>query len=143
MDAKDLRIGNLVTDEFYDSFETIFEVESIDDKGINLSIQDDGKSAEIADRWIKPEYTFDLLFGIPLTEDWLIKFGFDKLENDIPTYFKCFGNLIEDDYEFSFNIYVDSELNYFITVFGRKIIIKYVHQLQNIYFAITEEELNK
>ena len=78
---------------------------------------------------------------IPLTQEWLIKFGFDKLENDIPTYFKCFGNLIEDDYEFSFNIYVDSEQSYFITIFGRKIIIKHVHQLQNLYFALTEEEL--
>ena len=141
MDAKDLRIGNLVTDEFYDTFKTVFEVESIDDKGINLSIQDDGKWAEIANRWIEPEYNFDLLFGIPVTEEHLSKFGFDKLQNDIPTYYKCFGNLIEDDYEFSFNIYVDSEQNYFITVFGRKIIIKYIHQLQNLYFTLTEEEL--
>jgi hypothetical protein len=78
---------------------------------------------------------------IPLTVDWLLKLGFDKLENDIPTYFKCFGNLIEDDYEYSFNIYVDSEQNHFITIFGRKIIIKYIHQLQNLYFALTEEEL--
>ena len=78
---------------------------------------------------------------IPLTEEHLFKFGFDKIENDIPTYFKCFGNLIEDDYEFSFNIYVDSEQSYFITIFGRKIIIKYIHQLQNLYFALTEEEL--
>jgi len=141
MDAKDLRIGNWVTHEFYDSFKTIFEVESINDKGINLSIQDDGKWGEIADRWIEPEYRFDLLFGIPVTEEHLFKFGFDKLENDIPTYFKFFGSLIEDDYEYSFNIYVDSELNYFITVFGRKIIIKYIHQLQNLYFELTEKEL--
>jgi hypothetical protein len=141
MDAKDLRIGNWVTDEFYDSFKTIFEVESINDKGINLSIQDDGKWGEIADRWIEPEYEFELLFGIPVTEEHLFKFGFDKLENDIPTYFKCFGSLIEDDYEYSFNIYVDSEQNYFLTVFGRKIIIKYIHQLQNLYFTLTEKEL--
>ena len=78
---------------------------------------------------------------IPLTQEWLVKLGFDKLENDIPTYFKCFGNLIEDDYEFSFNIYVDSEQSYFITIFGRKIIIKHVHQLQNLYHALTDEEL--
>ncbi len=78
---------------------------------------------------------------IPLTEEWLVKLGFDKLENDIPTYFKCFGNLIEDDYEYSFNIYVDSEQSYFITIFGRKIIIKHVHQLQNLHHALTGEEL--
>ena len=141
MDAKDLRIGNWVTDEFYDTFKTVFEVESINDKGINLSIQDDGKWGEIADRWIEPEYSFDLLFGIPVTEEHLFKFGFDKLANDIPTYYKNFGSLIEDDYEFSFNIYVDSEQNYFITVFGRKIIIKHIHQLQNLYFFISDEEL--
>ncbi len=29
LSASDLRIGNLVTDEFYDSFNTILKVESI------------------------------------------------------------------------------------------------------------------
>ena len=39
---RDLCIGNLVTDEFYDSFKTIIKVNSIDERGINLEVEDDG-----------------------------------------------------------------------------------------------------
>ena len=77
--ANELRIGNLVTDEFYDSFKTTIKVESIKDKGINLLIEDDGNWSEIAQRWIGVEYTFDKLRPIPLTEEWLIRMGFEHL----------------------------------------------------------------
>ncbi len=116
MKASELRIGNSIMQDGDFVFVTWWRLELMENDKIEY----------------KP---------IPLTEEWLLKLGFDKLENDIPTYFKCFGNLIEDDYEYSFNIYVDSEQNYFITVFGRKIIIKYIHQLQNLYHSLTEEEL--
>jgi hypothetical protein len=116
MKASELRIGNSIMQDDDFVFVTWWRLELMENNKIEY----------------KP---------IPLTEEWLLKLGFDKLENDIPTYFKCFGNLIEDDYEYSFNIYVDSEQNYFITVFGRKIIIKHVHQLQNLYHALTGEEL--
>ena len=43
---RDLCIGNLVTDEFYDSFKTIITVNSIDERGINLEIEDDGNNPE-------------------------------------------------------------------------------------------------
>lgn len=121
MDAKDLRIGNWVVHEpIIDDWEEIIV-----------------KCGNIIQCEISP----DSFAPIPLTEEWLFKFSFDKLANDIPTYYKCFGNLIEDDYEYSLNIYVDSEFNYFITIFGRKIIIKHIHQLQNLYFFISGEEL--
>ena len=116
MKASELRIGNSIMQDDDFVFVTWWRLELMENNKIEY----------------KP---------IPVTEEHLFKFGFDKIENDIPTYFKCFGNLIEDDYEFSFNIYVDSEQSYFITIFGRKIIIKYIHQLQNLYFALTEEEL--
>lgn len=116
MKASELRIGNSIMQDDDFVFVTWWRLELMENNKIEY----------------KP---------IPLTQEWLVKLGFDKLENDIPTYFKCFGNLIEDDYEFSFNIYVDSEQNYFITIFGRKIIIKHVHQLQNLYHALTGEEL--
>ena len=78
IESKELRIGNLVTDEFYDSFKTIIEVDSISDRGINLFIEDDGNYPECAGTWIEPEKRFDTIFGIPLTEEWLLKFGFEK-----------------------------------------------------------------
>lgn len=59
MDAKELRIGNWVTDEFYDHFKTVMKVTSINEKGINLTVQNDGNYPELADHFIEPEYTFD------------------------------------------------------------------------------------
>ena len=64
---------------------------------------------------------------IPLTEKWLIKFGFEKTSLH---YFKK-NNLIlivEDD---CYETYLGSIM----------VIIKHVHQLQNLYFALIWEEL--
>jgi hypothetical protein len=116
MRAIELKIGNYVTDGYYDSFKTIFEVESISEKGINLSIKDDGRWGEIADRWIEPEYEFDLLFGIPLTEEWLLKFGkINWLYKDTHGYYTTFNN--------------------------KRIYFKFVHSLQNFYFCVEQKEL--
>jgi hypothetical protein len=77
--ANDLRVGNYVTDEFYQHFKTIIKVDSVNEKGINLAIEDDGNYPECASRWIEPEYTFDKLRGIELTEELLLtKCGFSK-----------------------------------------------------------------
>lgn len=64
---------------------------------------------------------------IPLTEEWLIKFGFERWNDVYNFYHKLNGVEIENG-----NIYV-----------GHGNEIKYVHQLQNLYFALTGEELNK
>ena len=62
---------------------------------------------------------------IPLTEEWLIKFGFIKVWNNYRL--KPLGYLID---------------NRLITVGSNYLRhIKYVHQLQNLYFALTGEEL--
>ncbi len=64
---------------------------------------------------------------IPLTEEWLLKFGFDRNGKKL-TFWKI--DLVEDEEGiFSFDesrIYID---------------VKYVHQLQNLYFALVGEEL--
>src|SRR6187399_2913192 len=84
--ASELRIGNLVTDEFYNlydgKFNTIITVESIDNHGINLYLDNDGDIVELMDSWIEPLITFEKLFGIPLTEEWLNKFGFKHITGD-------------------------------------------------------------
>lgn len=132
MDAKELRIGNLVTDQFYESFKTVIEVESVNDKGINLQICDDGNYPECAKIWIEPEYKFNDLNPIPLTEEWLIKFGLIKLRSPMLSfvlgcYEICFNPISED---------------YSVILKGGVICtLKYVHQLQNLYFALTGKEL--
>lgn len=69
---------------------------------------------------------------IPLTEEWLIKFGFEMGKN--PKIIQLFPmQLLETPNGFE----------YFLGYgFGGKfIVIKYLHQLQNLYFALTNEEL--
>jgi hypothetical protein len=66
---------------------------------------------------------------IPLTEEWLLKFGFTehKTTDIYPTFAKQMFN------------WNDGIL--YIIGYGFMNHIKYVHQLQNLYFALTEEEL--
>ncbi|MGK6342897.1 hypothetical protein ACMGDK_11695 [Chryseobacterium sp. DT-3] len=62
--------------------------------------------------------------SIPLTEKWLLKFGF---ENEIPLHW--FNKVIINNYKGGF----------IEKMYGTQ--IQYVHQLQNLYFALTGEEL--
>lgn len=81
---------------------------------------------------------------IPLTEDWLLKFGFE-LKDDINN---GFAKPINEEYGTEhYYLYVNPK--YFTTCLidnkkPHEIFInsvKYVHQLQNLYFALTGEEL--
>jgi hypothetical protein len=67
-------------------------------------------------------------WGIPITEEWLIKFGInDKF------YFA--GNLILCEDEESYYLADENDIG-----FGLRP-IKYVHQLQNLYHSLTGKEL--
>jgi len=101
------------------------------------------------------EYSMpDKFTAIPLTEEWLLKFGFKK-EDKSPTkeHSNYFSRWVMDyKYSFSYAPFrqdwgfyhsytdapndADNERFDFISC-G----IKYVHQLQNLYFALTGEEL--
>jgi hypothetical protein len=69
--------------------------------------------------------------AIPLTEEWLVRFGFVSGKNSAYTYM------------WGFYIVFDNEGIYFRhTDINRDLAkIQYVHQLQNLYFALTGEEL--
>jgi hypothetical protein len=76
---------------------------------------------------------------IPLTEEWLLKFGFVAKSID---YNFTLGNIeiasairVLSTNERR-NFYLDCEIPEWM-----KIKIEYVHQLQNLYFALTGEEL--
>jgi hypothetical protein len=84
------------------------------------------------------EPTINSMNPIPLTEEWLIKFGFEKKID-------CYKNI-----NYNFNGYFASFDCDNPMWFGEdgcceqvtiKDNIKYVHQLQNLYFAVTGEEL--
>lgn len=74
---------------------------------------------------------------IPLTEEWLLKFGFEKnLNSNNIIYYILAGKCLLE-YNLTHNI-ADIVKKVHLDLF---IDIKYVHQLQNLYFALTGEEL--
>jgi hypothetical protein len=118
MKASELRIGNLVFNPKTD----IAKIRLVDDGLGGVGVQSNlgifyGKIEEIE--------------PIPLTEDWLIRMGFEK---NGPYWFDSKDLLLS--YSFSQNTIAIGRMGIY---FQNK--IQYVHQLQNLYFALTGEEL--
>jgi len=113
MTANELRIGNLV--DLGNRIAKVIEINHL--ACVVVDLEETQDTIEDYDR-TKP---------IPLTEEWLLKFGFKRNGKKL-TFWKI--DLVEDEEGiFSFDesrIYID---------------VKYVHQLQNLYFALTGEEL--
>jgi hypothetical protein len=116
MKATELRIGNLVY-KYYPSgieIEAVNEINSYFVNGIGISA-------------IEP---------IPLTEEWLVKFGFEEeKDNDGVFGFKLKNFWYINEYQFRLSNFIDTES----MVIDNK--IHHIHQLQNLYFALTGEEL--
>ena len=116
MEAKELRIGNLLKCAKSDNF---FEVSYED-----LGYINDGISES------KP---------ILLTEEWLLKFGFGRSDEFEMGHNKNFNFGFYYDYHFNrFMLDCDNENDGVYIYLDH---IKYVHQLQNLYFALTGTEL--
>tara|TARA_R110002126_G_scaffold283135_1_gene432202 strand:+ start:379 stop:738 length:360 start_codon:yes stop_codon:yes gene_type:complete len=116
MEAKELRIENLVNFEFHKDIGGTKAVSIVANDLINILHFEKSK-------FYKP---------IPLTEDWLLKFGF--VFTNIFQGFNQYRNenvlelsITPNGYEFFFNY--------------KWIRVKHVHQLQNLYFTLTNEEL--
>jgi len=71
---------------------------------------------------------------VPLTEEWLLKFGFEKDKKN-----KSFNLYKHNCYDLFFRIFDGGAISFCFS--NEYILIKSVHQLQNLYFALTGEEL--
>lgn len=114
MKVQELRIGNLVT-VFEDKIQIKVEYLSKDCVCIEEPNEVYGQN----------EFALDKVNPIPLTEEWLLKFGFNG--RDYGKY-----SLIKGMF-FDWQNGLDSE------PLAKN--IKHVHQLQNLYFALTQTEL--
>lgn len=76
---------------------------------------------------------------IPLTEKWLLKFDFKLIieSSNISKWFIGY-NPITHDYLFIITQFIDENRFFFKNGFHT---IKHIHELQNLYFALTGEEL--
>jgi hypothetical protein len=130
MKANELRIGNYYHYHIIDEFD--------DPTEYDIVRQTDAEDLDILsneeDTYYKP---------IPLTEEWLLKLGFE-LEDDNGD-IKCYEiqrfwyYVIFDHGEVRLDIKTGKNITH--TVFYMDERFQYVHQLQNLYFALTGLEL--
>lgn len=114
METSELRIGNIIKDD-----DVTYVVSGIEKRKHQEVVYLDGNIfAPIALSNLNP---------VPITEEWLLKFGFEKGNNKMI--------LISGDLGIVFDDYKGCLLT------GKHVPIKHVHQLQNLYFALTGEEL--
>jgi hypothetical protein len=123
MNHKELRIGNYINMAEY---------------GISpVDIED----LEFIEGCKKCNYTY-----IKLTEEWLEKFGFIKKYAESAFeeggyYLDKNGNRVYSWIKGVFNLEIQSNGEIWFEVYSHYNHIEYVHQLQNLYFALTNEEL--
>lgn len=112
MEANELRIGNITKQGIVKNFY---------ERGVHVGF---GKC-----------YGFNDLEPIPLTEEWLKRFGYVIIETN-----KCVEAFREN---FRYSIQQVENSEHWFWCDGQTVItnLKHVHQLQNLYFALTNEEL--
>jgi hypothetical protein len=114
MQSKDLRIGNYI----YDSAKNKHRITSINDLELGLGVH---------------SITFRFAEHIPLTEEWLLNFGFTKSDGyivgseTVPFYYF-------EDLEYNLKSGECMFENFTVN-------LDKVHELQNLYFALYSEEL--
>ncbi|MCT4321800.1 hypothetical protein [Elizabethkingia anophelis] len=123
MNSKELRIGNLIKDE-HGTLSNIVEITDYDRIAV-------GNNRVVKD--------LSNCVPIPLTEEWLIKFGFKKGYNAYYSYLEIWDSLY---------IIVSKNNTIYISesssISGHQLQVanfEHIHQIQNFYFAIANKEL--
>jgi hypothetical protein len=109
--ANELRIGNYI----YEDYSGEMVVDLINEKYIDLY--------KLGFKAVG-RFSIDYLKPIKLTKQWLTEFGFNKC---FETCFELNGFILNENF-----ILMDIDIT---------IKLDYVHQLQNLYFALTKNEL--
>lgn len=114
MQSKDLRIGNYIKDTF--------DVKKYEVRQLEL----EDFSAMLNYKISKHRNTYN---PVELNDEWLVKFGFEKYEFDHK----------ENQYRYKDRLIVLRDGKF--VDYGSSVILQYVHELQNLYYAITGVEL--
>ena len=134
MKAEELRIGNKILGVYIEEDENGEEQEFTCVCTVGtLDIFDQTEHAIWVEGGVEREY-YDEFRPIPLTEQWLLDFGFGK-DDFCGMYVSYELNLIKIIHDNKNNTLLVDNL------IGKKLFVEYAHQLQNLYFALTGEEL--
>lgn len=126
MRTNELRLGNLIKKSNDPIWIEKFKGEiTIVDISILEIIDSENKKNKIRER-------IDFYEPISLTEEWLIKFGFKKFSD------KWNNNTFRNKY-----LIIKQHKDHFtyLSGLGKLVKIKYIHKIQNLYFALTGNEL--
>ncbi len=127
MTPQELRIGNYVLEQNGQEITTIASITQPENGIFEYEVNDvDGMFIQVPEDEIEP---------IPITEDWLMEFGF--LNGNKQSQCDMWGCWYYDD----FKIIVDKDGNFEADVYVAELFLKYIHQLQNLYFSLTGDEL--
>ncbi len=141
MKANELRVGSLFypinrSGEVHLPIEMAFKVLTI---GFKIEAIPYDKIPAQVEKW--EEFNTNDLSEITLTKEWLLKFGFIKDDE----YDKCYNKILENGFYLcgigfgvnneKYDVFLTDSNNNELTI------VKYVHQLQNLYFALTGKEL--
>lgn len=143
MKASELRIGNWILPKMKE-YKSEWKDVSL---GPDIPIQPEPIQVfpHLITRMVFNEDTLKMYESIPLTEEWLSKFELEHVE--------VRGRWIKDKFVIWKQRYLDplsifEENKFYLQmvdfhgdIFTLHLEIKYVHQLQNLYFALTGEEL--
>jgi hypothetical protein len=146
MKANELRIGNLVLND-----NCVCAIQNIYGYGYTYCTLKTKQGNEI-------NAQYELINPIPITEEWLVKLGFENWGED-----KLFQNEYEKYIRFVLHNVIDGtsnfEVHYITSNYGSKeykefvisfdedervphnVELKHIHQLQNLYFVLTGNEL--
>lgn len=126
--VNELRIGNYIQNDFSPSL--VFQVDMLYLEGI-IKVGYSGNN-------IKAVGQIDLLKPVKLTKDWLINFGYVR-DNFLEQWMHKddgVGIIISESDKKN-----NDEISFFIEFYYCFVQLESVHQLQNIYFALTGKEL--
>ena len=120
--AQDLRRTNIIYFPFHD--------ENVEVIGLPVKDGDSKEYVQIKTQGTVLMEELKYFKPITLTEEWLIKFGFKKYRGNF------YGDYILNGYK------LDEQFKFFVQ--GSSVVLrelKYVHQLQNLYYSLTGKEL--
>jgi len=136
MKAADLRIKNLV----WEDYGGVYEVININSEGFEYVDLRKPSFKAIG------RYVIEQIKPIPLTEEWLLRFGFT--DKSFTHAFKgnkitCYTLELGSGFNFCSIEWDDNKKYCHINIEGcmEGLPIKYIHQLQNLYHALTYQEL--
>jgi hypothetical protein len=142
IDPREIKIGNLL----YDDSTLVCKVIGLTPFCHSVRCDESGGCDVLIDLYlntgeIKKGYTCDsnLMNYIPITEEWLIKLGFEK-HRDFEN--KDFRFYFMEDWDVA--LHPQEDLTYLCnstSAYYSLAEIKYIHQLQNLYFALAGQEL--